>query len=36
VALFNRLDGFAAAGFLPVALWLAYAGALNFEIWRTN
>ena len=36
VVLFNRLDGFAAAGFLPVALWVAYAGALNFEIWRMN
>ena len=35
-ALFSRVDGYEAVGFLPVALWVAYAGALNFEIWRMN
>ena len=34
--LFARIDGFAGVAFLPVALWVAYAGALNFEIWRMN
>jgi len=36
IALFGRIDGAAAAGFLPVAAWVAFAGALNYEIWRLN
>ena len=36
VALFARVDGFAAAAFLPVGLWVLYATALNIEIWRMN
>ena len=36
IALFGRIDGAAAVGFLPVAAWVAFAGALNYEIWRLN
>ncbi|HUO53279.1 MAG TPA: TspO/MBR family protein [Rhodoblastus sp.] len=34
--LFWRLDRFAGLCLLPVALWVGFAGALNFEIWRLN
>ena len=36
IALFARIDGLAAAGFLPLAAWVAFASALNYEIWRLN
>ena len=36
VTLFGRLDRLARVAFLPVALWLAYATALNVAIWRAN
>ncbi len=31
-----RVDATAAALFLPYALWVAFATALNFAIWRLN
>ena len=34
--LFARLDRLAGATFLPLALWVLYATALNVEIWRMN
>ena len=36
ILLFARVDGAAAAGFLPVAAWVAFASALNYEVWRLN
>ena len=33
---FWRLDRLAACLLVPLACWVAYAGALNFEIWRLN
>jgi translocator protein len=36
VVLFGRLARAAYAGFLPVAMWVIFAGALNYEIWRMN
>lgn len=36
IVLFARIDGPAAAGFLPLAAWVAFASALNYEIWRLN
>jgi tryptophan-rich sensory protein len=34
--LFWRLDRLAGLCLLPLALWVGYAAALNFEIWRLN
>jgi len=34
--LFWRLDRLAGLCLLPLALWVGYAVALNFEIWRLN
>jgi tryptophan-rich sensory protein len=31
-----RVDKIAAAVLLPLLAWVAYAGALNFEVWRLN
>jgi tryptophan-rich sensory protein len=36
IALFLPLDRLAAACLVPLALWVAFAGLLNFEIWRLN
>jgi tryptophan-rich sensory protein len=36
IALFRPLDRLAAACLVPLALWVAFASALNFEIWRLN
>lgn len=33
---FWRLDRLAAACLIPLALWVGFATALNFEIWRLN
>ena len=33
---FRRVDRLAAGLLVPLACWVAYAGALNFEIWRLN
>jgi tryptophan-rich sensory protein len=33
---FRRLDPFAAACLLPLAAWVAFAGMLNFAVWRLN
>ncbi|WP_296714989.1 TspO/MBR family protein [Rhodoblastus sp.] len=33
---FWRLDRLAGLCLLPLALWVAYATALNFEVWRLN
>ncbi|WP_245432642.1 MULTISPECIES: TspO/MBR family protein [unclassified Rhizobium] len=33
---FHRLDRLAAYALLPLAFWVAFAFALNFEIWRLN
>ncbi len=33
---FHRLDRVASYGLLPLALWVGFAIALNFEIWRLN
>ncbi|NEI72598.1 tryptophan-rich sensory protein [Rhizobium lusitanum] len=33
---FHRLDTSAAYNLVPLALWVAFAIALNFEIWRLN
>ncbi|MDX1484857.1 MAG: TspO/MBR family protein [Alphaproteobacteria bacterium] len=35
-ALFRRIDRFAGSLLAPYALWVAYAAALNFELWRLN
>jgi tryptophan-rich sensory protein len=31
-----RVDRIAGAALLPLLLWVSYAGALNFEVWRLN
>ena len=36
LVLFWRLDRFAGLCLLPLFLWVGFAGALNFEIWRLN
>ncbi len=36
LVLFGRLDRLAGLCLLPLALWVAYAATLNFEIWRLN
>ena len=36
IALFSPLDRLAAACLVPLALWVAFASLLNFEIWRLN
>ncbi len=36
ITLFLPLDWLAAACLVPLALWVAFAGLLNFEIWRLN
>lgn len=36
LVLFYRLDRLAGLCLLPPALWIGYAAALNFEIWRLN
>lgn len=33
---FGRINKLAGALFVPYALWVTYAGALNFAIWRMN
>ncbi len=33
---FRRLDALAAGCLVPLAAWVAFAGLLNFEIWRLN
>lgn len=33
---FRRLDLVAALCLVPLAVWVAFASALNFEIWRLN
>lgn len=34
--LFWKIDRPAAAMFIPYVIWVAYATALNFELWRLN
>ncbi len=36
LVLFWRLDRLAGLSLLPLFLWVSYAGALNFAIWRLN
>ncbi len=36
IGTFYRLDRLAALCLVPLALWVAFATALNFEIWRLN
>ncbi len=36
IAVFWPLDRLAAACLVPLLLWVAFAGLLNFEIWRLN
>ena len=36
IVAFRRLEPNAAWCLLPLAAWVAFAGALNFEIWRLN
>jgi translocator protein len=36
VVLFARLDRLSPWGFLPVAMWVVFAGALNYQIWLMN
>ena len=36
LVLFWRLDRFAGVCLLPLLLWVGFATALNFEIWRLN
>jgi benzodiazapine receptor len=36
IALFLRLDILAALALVPLALWVAFATALNFAIWSLN
>ena len=36
IALFRPLDRLAAYSLIPLALWVALATLLNFEIWRLN
>lgn len=33
---FRRLDSLASWCLVPLAAWVAFAGLLNFEIWRLN
>lgn len=36
IRMFHRLDRMASYSLLPLAFWVAFAIALNFEIWRLN
>jgi tryptophan-rich sensory protein len=36
IVAFQRLDRIAAWCLVPLAAWVAFAAALNFEIWRLN
>lgn len=36
IAAFRRLDRLAGMSLLPLAGWVTFASALNFEIWRLN
>jgi tryptophan-rich sensory protein len=36
VVLFGRLDRYSPLGFIPVAMWVAFAAALNYEIMLMN
>jgi tryptophan-rich sensory protein len=36
IARFRRLDLVAALCLVPLAVWVAFASVLNFEIWRLN
>jgi tryptophan-rich sensory protein len=36
VVLFGRLDRYSPLGFIPVAMWVGFATALNYEIWLMN
>lgn len=36
LALFSRVDRFAALLLVPYFLWVSFAGALNLAIWRLN
>ena len=36
IVAFGRLDRLAALCLVPLAAWVAFASALNFEIWRLN
>lgn len=36
IAVARRIDGLAAACLVPLAVWVAFAGVLNFAIWRLN
>jgi translocator protein len=36
VIVFLRLDFIAAVALMPLAIWVAFATVLNFEIWRLN
>ena len=36
IVVFLRLDGLAALALVPLALWVAFATALNFSIWSLN
>jgi tryptophan-rich sensory protein len=36
LVLFWRLDRLAGVCLLPLLLWVGFATALNFEIWRLN
>jgi benzodiazapine receptor len=35
-AVFSMVDKLASACFVPYLLWVSFASALNFEIWRLN
>ena len=36
IVAFSRLDAVAAICLMPLAAWVAFASALNFEIWKLN
>ena len=36
IAAFGRIDSIAAWSLAPLAVWVAFAAALNFSIWRLN
>jgi len=36
LVLFWRFDRLAGLAFVPLALWVGFAGALNFSLWRMN
>jgi translocator protein len=36
IAAFRPLDRVASLSLLPLAMWVAFAGVLNFSIWRLN